>query len=54
MTLRADHVAGAFFIGLMSNGFNLHQVDPIYQRIVQGLVIVAAVGIDAWSRSCRS
>ena len=30
-------ILGAFFIGLMSNGFNLHQVDPIYQRIVQGL-----------------
>ncbi len=47
-------ILGAFFIGLMSNGFNLHQVDPIYQRIVQGLVILAAVGIDAWSRSRRS
>jgi ribose transport system permease protein len=47
-------IMGAFFIGLMSNGFNLHQVDPIYQRIVQGLVILGAVGIDAWSRSRRS
>ena len=47
-------ILGAFFIGLMSNGFNLHQVDPIYQRIVQGIVILAAVGIDAWSRSRRS
>ena len=47
-------ILGAFFIGLMGNGFNLHQVDPIYQRIVQGLVILGAVGIDAWSRSRRS
>lgn len=47
-------ILGAFFIGLLSNGFNLHQVDPIYQRIVQGLVILGAVGIDAWSRSRRS
>jgi ribose transport system permease protein len=47
-------VLGAFFIGLMSNGFNLNGVDPIYQRIVQGLVILGAVGIDAWSRSRRS
>ena len=47
-------VLGAFFIGLMNNGFNLNGVDPIYQRIVQGLVILAAVGIDAWSRSRRS
>jgi ribose transport system permease protein len=47
-------ILGAFFIGLMGNGFNLHQVDPIYQRIVQGIVILAAVSIDAWSRSRRS
>ncbi|MFN8622927.1 MAG: ABC transporter permease [Chloroflexota bacterium] len=47
-------VLGAFFIGLMNNGFNLNGVDPIYQRIVQGLVILGAVGIDAWSRSRRS
>lgn len=46
-------ILGAFFIGLMGNGFNLHQVDPIYQRIVQGTVILGAVGIDAWSRSRR-
>jgi ribose transport system permease protein len=47
-------IMGAFFIGLLGNGFNLHQVDPIYQRIVQGLVILSAVGIDAWSRARRS
>ncbi|MEZ5217513.1 MAG: hypothetical protein R2715_13255 [Ilumatobacteraceae bacterium] len=43
-------VAGAFFIALMTNGFNLHQVDPIWQRIIQGCVILAAVGIDTWSQ----
>lgn len=43
-------VFGAFFIALMINGFNLHQVDPIWQRVIQGLVILVAVGIDAWSR----
>lgn len=43
-------VAGAFFIGLMTNGFNLHQVDPIWQRVIQGGVILGAVAIDAWSQ----
>lgn len=46
-------VLGAFFIAFMVNGFNLHQVDPIFQRIVQGIVILGAVGIDAWSRARR-
>lgn len=43
-------VTGAFFIALMTNGFNLHQVDPIWQRIIQGSVILAAVGIDTWTQ----
>lgn len=47
-------VLGAFFIAFMTNGFNLHQVDPVYQRVVQGTVILGAVAIDAWSRSRRS
>ena len=47
-------VLGAFFIAFMINGFNLNQIDPIFQRIVQGTVILAAVGIDAWARSRRS
>jgi ribose transport system permease protein len=44
-------VAGALFIAMMNNGFNLNQVDPIFQRIILGLVILAAVGFDAFSRS---
>ena len=47
-------VLGAFFIAFMINGFNLHQVDPIFQRIVQGTVILLAVTIDGWSRSRRA
>ena len=46
-------IFGAFFIALLGNGFNLHQVDPIFQRIVQGAVILGAVSIDSWSRSRR-
>ena len=47
-------VLGAFFIAFMVNGFNLHQVDPIFQRIVQGTVILGAVAVDSWSRSRRA
>jgi len=43
-------VVGAFFIALMTNGFNLHQVDPIWQRVIQGAVILAAVAIDSWTQ----
>ena len=45
---------GALFIAFMVNGFNLHQVDPIWQRVIQGAVILVAVAADAWSRSRRS
>jgi ribose transport system permease protein len=47
-------VIGVFFIAFLVNGFNLNGVDPIYQRIIQGTVILAAVGIDAWSRARRT
>jgi ribose transport system permease protein len=48
-------VAAAFFLAFMTNGFNLHQIDPIWQRIIQGAVILIAVGIDAWTqRSYRN
>ena len=43
-------VAGALFIALMINGFNLHQVDPIWQRVIQGGVILGAVAIDSWTQ----
>lgn len=46
-------VFGAFFIALIINGFNLRQVDPIIQRLIQGGVIVAAVAVDNWTRSRR-
>ncbi len=46
-------VLGVFFIAFMINGFNLNQVDPIFQRIIQGSVILFAVALDSWSRSRR-
>jgi ribose transport system permease protein len=46
-------VIGVLFIGFLVNGFNLNGVDPIYQRIIQGLVILVAVTVDSWTRSRR-
>lgn len=41
---------GVLFVALIGNGFNLLGVDPVYQQIVQGAIILAAVGLDAWAR----
>ena len=47
-------VFGALFIALIINGFNLRQIDPIIQRLIQGGVIVAAVAVDNWTKSKRT
>ena len=44
-------IVGVFFIAFLGNGFNLNGIDPVIQRIIEGLVILAAVGLDAWTRS---
>lgn len=43
-------VLGVLLIALIGNGFTLLQVDPTYQQILQGLIILTAVGIDAGVR----
>jgi ribose transport system permease protein len=43
-------VLGVLFLGLIVNGFNLIGVDPIYQQIVQGAIILLAVAADSLSR----
>jgi ribose transport system permease protein len=43
-------VTAVFFLAFLSNGFNLHQIDPIWQRLIEGFVILIAVSIDAWSQ----
>jgi len=47
-------VVGVFFIAFIVNGFNLNGIDPVYQRIIQGAVILGAVAADAWSRAEKS
>ncbi len=43
-------VVGCLFIALVGNGFNLLGLDPFYQQITLGVILLLAVGIDAWSR----
>lgn len=35
---------------LIGNGFNLLGLDPVYRQIELGLLVLLAVGMDAWSR----
>ena len=46
-------VVGVLFIALIGNGFNLLGVDPLYQQIVLGLLLIAAVALDVWARRRR-
>ena len=43
-------VLGVLLLTLIGNGFNLLNVNPIYQQIIQGLIILFAVGLDAWTK----
>jgi ribose transport system permease protein len=41
---------GAFVIAVIRNGMNLMNVEPYTQKVVLGLVILAAVMLDMWRR----
>lgn len=43
-------VIGVLFIALVGNGYNLIGLDPLYQQITLGLIILIAVGADALGR----
>ncbi|MEX0852679.1 MAG: ABC transporter permease [Bauldia sp.] len=43
-------VLGVYFFEFMRNGFNLIEVNPSYQDIVQGAIVLLAVAADALSR----
>jgi ribose transport system permease protein len=47
-------VLGVLLLAFIGNGFNLLNVDVNYQQIIQGAIIVLAVGIDAWGRATRA
>ena len=46
-------VVGVLFIALVGNGFDLLGVNPLYQQITLGVILLLAVGLDAWSRAAR-
>jgi ribose transport system permease protein len=46
-------VLGVLLLALIGNGFNLLEVNPTYQDIIRGGIILAAVGLDAWARKVR-
>jgi ribose/xylose/arabinose/galactoside ABC-type transport system permease subunit len=41
-------VAGIAIIAVMNNGLTLLNVNPNYQLIVKGLIIIAAVSVDGY------
>jgi ribose transport system permease protein len=43
-------VIGVLFIALIGNGFVLLALDPLYEQITLGVILLVAVGGDAWSR----
>jgi ribose transport system permease protein len=43
-------VLGVLLLTMISNGFNLLNIDAIYSQIFQGGIILVAVAIDSWSR----
>ncbi|HEX5149586.1 MAG TPA: ABC transporter permease [Candidatus Limnocylindrales bacterium] len=43
-------VIGCLFVALVANGFNLLGLDPFYQQVTLGVILLLAVGLDAWSR----
>lgn len=46
-------VAGAFLMGLISNGSNLLGVSPFWQEVLIGMVIVLAVAVDEFRKRRR-
>jgi ribose transport system permease protein len=43
-------LTGAFIIGLLSNGSDLLGVNPYWQQVIIGAVIIAAVGFDEFRK----
>ena len=44
---------GVLFIALIGNGSNLLGINPLYQQIVLGIILLIAVGLDSWARQRR-
>jgi ribose transport system permease protein len=45
---------GALFLTMIGNGFDLLGTSPQWQYVLQGVILAAAVSLDAWSRRSRT
>jgi ribose/xylose/arabinose/galactoside ABC-type transport system permease subunit len=46
----AGTIVGVFLLGLVSNALNLYGVSAFWQPVATGIILVAAVGVDSYSR----
>jgi ribose transport system permease protein len=46
-------VLGVLILTMISNGFDLLNIDAVYSQVFQGAIILLAVGIDAFSKRKR-
>jgi ribose transport system permease protein len=44
---------GVLFIALIGNGFDLLGLNPLYQQVALGIILLVAVGVDVWARHRR-
>jgi ribose transport system permease protein len=47
-------VLGAVFLQTIGNGFNLLGTTPQWQYVIKGVILAAAVSLDAWARRRRA
>lgn len=47
-------VIGVLLIALIGNGYGLLSLNPLYEQITLGVIMLLAVGLDAWSRQTRA
>ncbi len=47
-------VVGVLLIALIGNGYGLLSLNPLYEQITLGVIMLLAVGLDAWSRQIRN
>jgi ribose transport system permease protein len=43
-------LAGVLILGMINNGLNLLHIDPFYQYVVKGMIILFAILMDQWGR----
>lgn len=46
-------LAGAFILGILSNGLNLMGVQSFYQQVIKGVVLILAVMLDLFTKRRR-